>query len=93
MIGAGRVETSGTALPPPIDPAGTPSCARPSWIDVVTLFASTAPSTDTPIAPPRLRKNATVEVPAPISSTASVFCTASTRFCMSMPMLTPRKNR
>lgn len=62
-------------------------------MELVTLLARTAPRTETPIAPPSVRKNATVEVPAPISETSRVFWTASTRFCMSMPMLAPRKNK
>ncbi len=51
--------------------------------------ASSAPSTETPIAPPRVRKNATSELPAPMSRWGTVFCTTSTRFCISIPRPAP----
>ena len=39
-----------------------------------------------------LRKNATSERPAPMSSKRTVFCTTSTRFCISMPTPAPITN-
>ena len=39
-----------------------PAAARPAAIDEVAWAASSAPSTETPIAPPRLRKNAISEL-------------------------------
>lgn len=48
----------------------------------------TAPSAETPIAPPRERKNVTVELAEPRSDGATWFCVESTRFCIIMP--TPR---
>lgn len=38
---------------------------RPTATDPVTECASTAPSTETPVAPPSERKNETVAVAAP----------------------------
>jgi hypothetical protein len=55
----------------------------------VTRLASTAPSALTPIAPPMLRKNMSVDVAAPNSAAGTSFCAASTRFCISMPTPTP----
>ena len=49
---------------------------------VETWWLSTAPSAATPTEPPRLRKNATSELAAPMSAWAALFCTESTRFCM-----------
>ena len=81
---------SGTWRAPPASPAGsTPFAARPSTIDVLAWWASSAPSTLTPMAPPRLRKNAISELPEPMSRRATVFCTTSTRFCMTMPTPAP----
>ena len=68
---------------------GTPAAARSWVIWSVTRWASTAPSTETPIVPPSERKNATDELAAPMSRSGTVFCTASTRFCMVMPTPTP----
>ena len=42
------------------------------------------------MVPPRLRKNATFELAAPSCSGRTVFCTMSTRFCMTMPTPAPR---
>lgn len=54
-------------------------------------LAMTAPSAETPIAPPRERKKVTVELAAPRSLGATWFCVDSTRFCIIMP--TPRPSR
>jgi hypothetical protein len=43
------------------------------------------------IVPPSERKNATDELAAPMSLSATVFCTASTRFCMVMPTPMPTR--
>ncbi len=89
-IGAGRVRTSGSEPSPPVEP--TPIPARPSAVYVVTWVASTAPSAETPIVPPRVRKNATTELAAPSSLIGTVFCTARTRFCMVIPRPQPTRN-
>jgi len=61
-------------------------------MDEVAWVASSAPSADTPIAPPRLRKNAISELPAPMSRCPTVFCTTRTRFCCSMPTPMPTRS-
>ena len=48
--------------------------------------------TETPIVPPRLRKNVTPELATPISVGLAVFCTMSTRFCIVMPTPAPSRN-
>ncbi len=62
---------------------------RPSRVLSCTRVASTAPRTETPTAPPRVRKNATVAEAAPMSRTSTVFCTARTRFCIIAPRPMP----
>ncbi len=52
----------------------------------------TAPSAETPIAPPRERKKVTTELAEPRSDAATWFCVASTRFCIIMPMPRPITN-
>ncbi len=54
-----------------------------------TRIASTAPSTDTPAEPPRVRKKVTVAVAAPTLRMPTVFCAASTRFCIIEPTPVP----
>ena len=56
------------------------------------MVASAAPMTETPIVPPRLRKNVTPELATPISVGFEVFCTISTRFCIVMPTPAPSRN-
>ncbi len=51
----------------------------------------TAPSAETPTAPPRERKKVTVELAEPRSAGDTWFCVARTRFCIIMPM--PRPSR
>ena len=59
----------------------------------MTRLPRRAPIADTPTAPPRLRKKAIDELPdAEHAGSGSTFCTTSTRFCMIMPMPTPRTN-
>ncbi len=60
-----------------------------STVSVLTRVARIEPSTDTPIAPPKVRKNATILLAAPMFSTLTVFCTARTMFCISMPVPRP----
>ena len=86
--GAGRVVRSGMAPESPPEVGVTPIAASPSAVTLETLLLRAAPSAETPTAPPRLRKNTTVELAEPRSAVLTVFCTASTRFCSSMP--TPR---
>ena len=82
--------TSGTCpAEAPIRAGSIPAAASPSAIASRAWVASSAPSTLTPIAPPRLRKNAISELPAPMSAAGTVFCTTSTRFCISMPRPAP----
>ena len=50
------------------------------------------PMTETPIVPPRLRKNVTALVATPRFFTSVVFCTTSMRFCMTMPTPAPSTN-
>jgi hypothetical protein len=88
-IAAGSAVTLRSPDPPP---AGTPAAASCRVIEPATWSASTAPSTETPIAPPSERKNATDALAAPMSRSGTVFCTASTRFCMLMPTPTPTPN-
>ncbi len=52
-------------------------------------MASTAPSTETPAEPPRERKKVTVAVAEPTLRMPTVFCAASTRFCISAPTPVP----
>ena len=42
------------------------------------------------MAPPRLRKNVTMELAAPRSAGATWFCVERTRFCIVMPTPRPR---
>jgi hypothetical protein len=52
----------------------------------------TAPSAETPIAPPSVRKNATDELATPSSLIFTWFWTDRTRFCIVMPMPAPMQN-
>ena len=70
-----------------------PASCMPAVARVLTRPASTAPSTETPTAPPKERKNATEALAAPMSLARTVFCTPSTRFCISRPMPIPSSNR
>ncbi|GAB3960382.1 hypothetical protein GCM10027614_82100 [Micromonospora vulcania] len=79
-------------LPLPLPEAGIPAAARSWVIWSVTRRARTAPSTETPMVPPSDRKNATLALAAPMSLSATVFCTARTRFCMVMPTPVPTMN-
>ncbi|SLJ18807.1 Uncharacterised protein [Mycobacteroides abscessus subsp. abscessus] len=76
-------------LLPPSPLGRMPRRAKPSADSSLTRVASTDPSTDTPIAPPKVRKKATLLEAAPMFCTLTVFCTASTRFCIIMPMPRP----
>ena len=52
-----------------------------------------APKTDTPKAPPIVRKNVTPDVAAPRSAYEAVFWTAITRTWMISPRLAPRRKK
>jgi hypothetical protein len=58
-----------------------------------TRPSSSTPSRVTPTVPPSERRNATSELAAPTSVTSTVFCTASTRFCMVAPIPMPSSTR
>src|SRR5690625_7623909 len=60
----------------------TPARSSPSPTVVATREANTAPSTDTPVVPPKERKKATAPLAAPTSRNGTEFCTTNTRFCM-----------
>ena len=89
--GGASARSASPTLPEPADPAA-PS-GRPAVMSEPTRALRTAPRTETPIVPPRLRKKATAELAAPRSCAATVFCTASTRFCIVMPMPVPSTKR
>ena len=87
--GCGSEAGLGSSAPAPA-PVGTiPTAASPAAVYVATRCASSAPSAETPTAPPRLRKNVTVELAAPRSLVATTFWVASTRFCIIMPSPAP----
>ena len=52
-----------------------------------------APNTDTPKAPPIVRKNVTPDVAAPRSAYEAVFWTAITRTCRIRPRPAPRRKK
>jgi hypothetical protein len=81
------VVTSG--ISPVLCPSWMPSAARPSVTFWVTWWLRSAPSAETPIDPPIERKNATIELAAPMSAWAVLFWTASTRFCIVAPSPRP----
>ncbi|CAM5624888.1 hypothetical protein SMICM304S_05385 [Streptomyces microflavus] len=94
--GSGSLSRSGMP-PPPVPPwpslaPSGPRSARPSLTYCVTRLPRTAPSAETPIAPPRDRKKVTTELAEPRSSGATWFCVARTRFCIIMPMPRPMTN-
>ncbi len=94
--GSGSLSRSGMP-PPPVPPwpslaPSGPSAARPSLTYWVTRLPRTAPSAETPMAPPRERKKVTTELAEPRSSGATWFCVARTRFCIIMPMPRPMTN-
>ena len=88
-IGAGMSLRSMLA---PADPAGTwiPAAASPSTASSLTRLPRMAPRTETPMAPPTDRKNATEALAVPMSLAWTVFWTARTRFCISRPRPRPR---
>ena len=87
LNGSSRVRRSG--MPPVLCCAAIPRRRRLSATCVATWWASTAPSAETPIEPPIERKNVTTELAAPRSDCATLFCTASTRFCIEAPSPRP----
>jgi hypothetical protein len=76
---AGRWPISSGVIPAGAAP---PSRSLRRWLN-------RAPNRATPTDPPTARKNVTVEVATPRSSTGDSFWVASTRICITMPMPAP----
>jgi hypothetical protein len=69
-----------------VNPAGTAPPSIP-----VRWLVNRAPNSATPTDPPTARKNVTVAVATPRSSTGASFWVASTRICMTIPIPAPSR--